>query len=107
MAPGVTPLHASTRCAVETARGLSASCNDPRSACAWHDACSVVTEARVTRKGSRSARRLRGVAARATGTGSRHRRSTLAMTLRYAQLSPGHQLDAVQRLNRPERAPAG
>jgi hypothetical protein len=25
---------------------------------------------------------------------------TLAMTLRYAHLSPGHQLDAVQRLNR-------
>jgi integrase len=27
---------------------------------------------------------------------------TLAMTLRYAHLSPAHQLDAVQRLNRPD-----
>jgi site-specific recombinase XerD len=26
---------------------------------------------------------------------------TIAMTLRYAHLSPAHRLDAVQRLNRP------
>jgi len=32
---------------------------------------------------------------------------TLAMTLRYAHLSPAHQLDAVQRLNRPEPAQPG
>ncbi len=32
---------------------------------------------------------------------------TLAMTLRYAHLSPAHQLDAVQRLNRLETAHAG
>ena len=29
---------------------------------------------------------------------------TLAMTLRYSHLSPGHQLDAVQRLNAPRDA---
>jgi len=29
---------------------------------------------------------------------------TLAMTLRYSHLSPAHQLDAVQRLNRPPTA---
>ena len=29
---------------------------------------------------------------------------TLAMTLRYSHLSPAHQLDAVQRLNRPADA---
>jgi len=32
---------------------------------------------------------------------------TLAMTLRYAHLSPAHQLDAVQRLNRPAIAQPG
>ena len=31
---------------------------------------------------------------------------TLAMTLRYAHLSPAHQLDAVQRLNRAATATA-
>src|SRR5262245_30559364 len=31
---------------------------------------------------------------------------TLAMTLRYAHLSPAHQLDAVQRLNREPTATA-
>jgi hypothetical protein len=31
---------------------------------------------------------------------------TLAMTLRYAHLSPAHQLDAVQRLNRAPTATA-
>jgi len=32
---------------------------------------------------------------------------TLTMTLRYAHLSPAHQLDAVQRLNRPASDSAG
>ena len=31
---------------------------------------------------------------------------TMAMTLRYSHLSPGHQLDAVQRLNRQPTATA-